>query len=390
MQWSVESPVKLLLVSRSWPLTERSGVSLAAAAHAEMLVESGHSVAIVGAHPSVLHEGLGAARRYHVQASGSGALYSPGRVDRDALRAAIGEFNPQLVITEAWQTALTDAAIEIAHELRIPVLMVSHGVSLHPFTEQLRDRARALAWCFYRWYRLPRLVAKLSAVTTLSESARTQRFHDRDLARRLGKPVHKLGNFPVHWRAPVLARAQREAKIVVVGYFSAVKNQLSALEVLRLLPTALRLVFVGPRAGAYYDACANRAAAWGLLPRVSFLEDSECDLAEEIGSSLMLLSTSVTEALPICLLEGMASGTPVVATPVGAVPDLGAGLLSASPSGQANAAVALWQDAVLWEQESRKGLLAHEARFSRERVKQDLDAAVALTVGSTAPERLSN
>jgi glycosyltransferase involved in cell wall biosynthesis len=307
-------------------------------------------------------------------------------VDRDAMRAAIREFKPQLVITEAWQTALTDTAVELAHELEIPSLMVSHGVSLHPFTGKIRDRARALAWLFYRYYRLPRLMRKLSAMTSLSELAHSPRFYDRDLAKRLGTPVHPLGNFAVNCRAPVLARTQREAKILVVGYFSAVKNQLSALEVLRLLPAALCLVFVGPRVGAYYEACVSRAAALGLLPRVRFLEDSECDLAEEIGTSLMLLSTSVTEALPICLLEGMASGTPVVATPVGAVPDLGAGLLSSSPAGQANSAVALWQDSALWEQESRKGQSAYEARFSRERVKHDLEAAVALTVGSLPTE----
>jgi glycosyltransferase involved in cell wall biosynthesis len=351
-------------------------VSLVAAAHAEMLVELRHDVAILGAHKSVLQEMLPVSRRYHVQARGSGSLYSPAHVDHDAIATVIKNFEPRLVVVEAWQTALTDATVDVAYRLKVPVLMVSHGVSVHPFSSQPLDRIRALGWLPYRHYRLPRLVSKLSGLTTLAEKAASPRFQDRDLAARLGKPVQQLGNFPIHWLKNVKSRTQRKPQILVVGYFSAIKNQLAALEVLRRLPPELTLRFVGRRDGAYYQHCVKRAKEWGLAERVIFAEDHECSLAEEIGGSLMLLSTSLTEALPICLIEAMACGTPFVATPVGAVPDLGAGLLRLTLAEQVEAVLAFLNDPGLWAQQSQQGFLSYRARYTRERVKQGLAAAV--------------
>lgn len=369
--------MRILLVSRSWPSRERSGVSLVAAAHAEMLVELGHDVAILGSHKSVLQEMLPVSRRYHVQSSGSGALYSPAHVDHNAIAAVIKDFEPRLVVVEAWQTALTDAAVDVAYRHKVPVLMVSHGVSLHSFSCQLLDRIRALGWLAYRYYRLPRLISKLSVLTTLADKAPSPRFHDRDLAIRLGKPVQQLGNFPVHWRKNVKNRTQRKPQILVVGYFSAIKNQLAALDVMRRLPQEITLRFVGRRDGAYYQQCVKRVQKWGLAKRVIFVEDHECNLAEEIGDSLLLLSTSLTEALPICLIEAMACGTPFVATPVGAVPDLGAGLICITLEEQVDAVLAFLHDPSLWVQQSQQGLLAYRAGYTRERIKQGLAAAVS-------------
>lgn len=346
-----------------------------------MLVELGHVVSIAGASATVLRETLPVERCFHVPTSGSGALYSPAKVDRLQLARVLSAAKAELVVVEAWQTALTDAAVEVAFDLRLPVLMVSHGVSLHPFSARWPDRLRAFGWSLYRLGRLPRLVSKLSVLTTLAEQVASPRFHDRDLAFNSGIPVVPLANFPNHWSPIRLSRTRRKKQLLVIGYFSPVKNQLAALNVLGLLPVDITMRFVGPRTGSYYAQCVRRAKEMGLVSRVIFSEDHECDLAQEIAISMAVLSTSITEALPICLLEAMACGTPFVATPVGAVPSLGAGLVQPNAVLQAEAVLALLNTPSLWELQSQLGLTQFSTRFSKAKIREQLAIAVSLAHG---------
>lgn len=372
--------MKIAVISRSWPVHERSGVTLAAAQHVRILAAAGHEVVIIGADAAVLKETLPVVERLHVAARGSGALYSPARVDKAELSGALRRLGVGLVLTESWQTALTDVAVDVARDLGLPVLMVSHGVSLHPFTPRLRDRLRAWLWGYYRRVTLPARVRRLTALTALDSGSTSLRFHDRDVARRCGVPVLPLVNAPVHRCDYVRPRGDRRRQVIVVGYYSAVKNQLDALRVMADLPADIQFCFVGPRRGRYYERCVRAAEAWGLRDRVQFLEDHECNLAEEIAASLVLLAPSSTEALPLTLLEAMASGTPFVATPVGAVPQLRAGHLAVDRTAQRDAILRLLEDEVLWQVCSQAGQREYRNRYTDEHVRGQLLDAVARTV----------
>lgn len=370
--------MRIAVISRSWPAHERSGVTLVAAEHVRLLAQAGHAVVIVGAHPAVLEEALPVQARYCVPARGTGALYAPARVDRALLAQVLRRQDPELVLVEAWQTALTDAAVDVAHDLGLPVVMISHGVSLHPFTSRFRDRLRSWAWTAYRLFSLPARLRRLTALAVLDMTATSPRFHDRDLALRFGVLVFPLVNAPVHCRrAEMLAHSQRRRQIIVVGYYSPVKNQLAALRVMAGLPQDLEFCFVGPRAGRYYEECVRIARKMGLAARIRFLEDHECDLAQEIGSSLAMLCTSTTEVFPLSLLEAMASGTPFVAPSVGAVPAFNAGLLASGCEAQRGAILRLLGNEEFWQQQADAGLREYRSRYTREHVRSALLSLVA-------------
>lgn len=368
--------MKIVVVARAWPGLERSGLTLAAAQHVRWLAEAGHAVVLLGAHPSVLGEELPAVARHYVAARGSGALYAPARVDRAALRDVLRLSGADLVLVEAWQTALTEAAIDEAHALGLPVLLISHGVSLHPYTSAWRDVLRAWGWWWYRLVTLPARLRRLTALTALDLQADSPRFYDRELARRSGVPVLPLANAPVQVCAQPLPRPARRRQVLVVGYYSPVKNQLGALQVLASLPPDVQFCFVGPRQGRYHARCVRAAAAWGLAQRTRFVQDDECDLALELAGSLALLAPSRTEVLPLTLLEAMACGTPFVATPVGAVPQLGAGCLAPTPASQRAALLRLLQDEAYWQERSEAGLRAYQQRYTPQQVRQQLLDAV--------------
>jgi len=368
--------MRIAVVSRYWPSNERSGVTLAAAAHVKILAAAGHDVSIIGSVDTVLDEHLPVSARYHVAARGSGSLYSPARLSREHLRKVIETLSPELVIVEAWQTALTDTTIDVASDAHVPLLMVSHGASVHPFGPGPLEHLRALAWRHYRSITLPRLISRLNVLTTLDESSTSDRFFDRDLARRMGIPVVPLANSAVNWSPGFIERERRRPQILVIGYFSRIKNQMAALEVCAALPQHLHMRFVGPRVGGYYERCVGHARELGLESRVTFAEDAECDVADEIAGSLVVLSTSITEALPLTLIEAMAAGTPFVATPVGAVPSLQGGVLAADRMQQTAAVRTLAEESSEWCRCSEAGRRQFFRDFSRERVAAQLMHAI--------------
>ena len=380
--------MRITVISRSWPSNERSGVSLAVSEHVLMLLSDGHLVTIIGSHMSVVNESLNVYDKKYVKASGSGAIYSPAFVDLECLSNSILNSNPDLIVIESWQTSITDAAIDVAYEFKIPTLMISHGVSLHPYNKSAINILRSLAWFFYKKFQLPKRIARLSVITALDMSCESPRFYDRYLAHRFGIPVLPLVNSPINFSNTIKERSRRKKQILVVGYFSPVKNQLESLEIMSKLPLNLVFLFVGKRTGTYFKDCFLRAKALGIESRVSFLEDHECTLSEEIGNSLAVLCTSLTEVLPITLLEAMASGTPFVAPPVGAVPSLNAGIIVSGHDEKISAIIDLVNDELLWKKLSINGFFQYRNFFTREIVKKQLGVAIELAFNSKPAKRI--
>lgn len=94
----------------------------------------------------------------------------------------------------------------------------------------------------------------------------------------------------------------------------------------------------------------------------------------------MVLSTSKTEVLPVILLEAMASGTPFVATSVGAVSSLRAGIIANDIDGQRMAISSLANDRDLWSRTSLIGRKEYELRYSYESISISLKHAINIAI----------
>lgn len=372
--------MRIVVVSRSWPPNERSGLSLVAELHVNILLKSGHEVSIIGSHPSILSLASQDLDRKYIAATGSGALYSPAWVDCSSLEKYLGQLRPDLLIAEAWQTALTDKAVDVAHKMGIAVLMVSHGVSLHPFNTKFINIFRALCWLPYRIISLPRRIKKINVITALDLKSKSDRFFDRDIAAASRIPVVPLVNPPINSVKSVIDRNQRKNQVVIVGYFSPVKNQLAILDDIPEANINLNFLFIGERNGVYYQKCIRKARDLGIEHRVKF-EDDGCDVGQEIANSILMVSASITEALPIAHIEAMACGTPFVSTNVGAVSSLAAGVIAEDALTRRASINSIFSDTVLWERLSRKGIAQYKARYTTEHVRAQLLHAVGMAVG---------
>jgi polysaccharide biosynthesis protein PelF len=127
---------------------------------------------------------------------------------------------------------------------------------------------------------------------------------------------------------------------------------------------------------AYAEECGNLVDSLGLGDNVRFLGMQKIDeLMPKIG--LVVLS-SISEALPLVLLEGFAAGVPAVSTDVGSCRQLMYGLGEedealgaagsvvgiADPQALADAALALLDDPQAWQSAQRAGIERVERYYS--------------------------
>jgi polysaccharide biosynthesis protein PelF len=127
---------------------------------------------------------------------------------------------------------------------------------------------------------------------------------------------------------------------------------------------------------AYAQECQNLVASLGLEEHVKFMGFQKVEnLMPQIG--LVVLS-SISEALPLVILEGYAAGVPVVSTDVGSCRQLIEGLGEqdkalghsgsvvsiADPQALADAALALLADPVAWQAASQAGIARVERYYT--------------------------
>jgi glycosyltransferase involved in cell wall biosynthesis len=113
-------------------------------------------------------------------------------------------------------------------------------------------------------------------------------------------------------------------RVVYIGRIAREKGLYETLQGLRLaheLGVDARLVIAG--AGAEEARLRRYAQALGIAPRVCFVGPVfGADKVKLLAGADVMILPSYSEGLPYALLEAMAGGVPVIATPVGAIPDV--------------------------------------------------------------------
>jgi len=113
--------------------------------------------------------------------------------------------------------------------------------------------------------------------------------------------------------------------VLIVGHLSEVKGYPTFLEsAARIVPEIKDVAFVAlggeTTSPGYRSFLERRATELGIREHVHFLGWRE-DVADVLRAADLMVLPSLDEGLPIAILEAMACGRPVVATPVGGVPE---------------------------------------------------------------------
>jgi len=177
---------------------------------------------------------------------------------------------------------------------------------------------------FFKRYRLNRIILKHVADFYVSISRRMQ----RDLL-GLGIRRDKIVHLPNGIDTKVF-RPQREREdnlLLFIGRIDVRKGLHILLESLRYLEKPIRLVIVGPPSWnlEYYQNILSLIEKENRKRKhkIEYLGtiDSQRLLMLYQESSILILP-SFAEGLPVVILEGLSCETPVIATPVGGVPEV--------------------------------------------------------------------
>jgi len=224
---------------------------------------------------------------------------------------SVVHINTSLNLRAYWRDL---AYLWISKLLRARVLYQVHGGELpHRFFER-----SALLTGFLRWtLAAPDLIVVLAQVEL--EAYRSFVPEQNVLAMPNGIDCGPFAQVPT-----VRSRPEYPLRLLYVGRIAREKGLYETLQGVRLaheLGIDARLLVAGE--GPEAPRLRRYAQALGIAPRVTFAGPVfGNDKVKLFAGADVVMLPSYSEGLPYALLEAMAAGIPVIATPVGAIPDV--------------------------------------------------------------------
>lgn len=253
--------------------------------------------------------------------------------------------------------------IHVANRINIPSVLTTHTVSLFPDSEYLW---RPLSYGYPR-YRLQ--ISKVKKIIAVSESAKTfiEYFADENKIRVIPNGVD------VNRFSPENKTENRNEKSIILYMGRLVPKKgihilIRAMKnVLKKYPDALLLIGGKGKMKTFLNSYANTL---GLKDNVRFLGYVPDNMLPSLyaSSDVFVLPSITAESFGITLLEAMATGTPVIGSSVGGIPevigDCGLIIEPGNPKKLSDAVITLLDDENLREKLGRKGRKMVEEKYS--------------------------
>ena len=308
---------------------------------AEGLISKGHQVDVITcAYPqltSVNEEVIDGVRITRMQAKPK-SKFSLGKGEEFQKEIMDRQSRYDVMINVASQSAFTEWSLPIMERIKVPMVLHLHSMwnfailksdlrGLKPLLSKLYGNIR---WGWY-YLRYAKAFSRYSTVLQL---------HEKDHACRFFKRFYGIDS-------TILENAvedsffyhdgiQKKKTIVYVANYMKGKNQKRCVDLFMRskIPEDWTLLLLGSKKSAYYrelrSYCEKRYPD-AIDKRIQLLVGLErARLCEIVKESSLFMMTSLVEAFPISIIEGMAAKTPYISTDVGIVKYLNGGVIAHS------------------------------------------------------------
>lgn len=329
----------LYTVSTYNPHTD--GIQFVTSYLAEGLASKGHAVDLIAyEYPDLTDKKEEVINGVHVIRFPARTVHMRHRGDKEGYQRFIVENQTRydVMVNVGSQTAFTDWLLPIMDQIHIPKVLHLHSIwdfmiHKHDF-DSLRSSASKILgnvrWGAY-FLRNKKSFRQYDAVLQL---------HEKDYAYKFFKEKYNIDSVILEnaVEAPFFKvdGVKKEKIILNVSNYCKRKNQLQCVKLFEKseLPDDWKLVLVGSKNNAYFKQLKDYCETV-LDPKIRdrvvlHVGISRKQVIELVKASSIYLMTSLWEAFPISILEGMAAKVPYICTNVGIVKYLNGGVIARS------------------------------------------------------------
>jgi glycosyltransferase involved in cell wall biosynthesis len=288
---------KVLLVSKEWSPYSATGLGFATSLHESILKELNFTIITVSSNDS--------SKNVNFKLKGLlNFLLSPFCFISKA-EFIIKKYKPNIIIVESFQTIISEIFLYVANKNSIKSIVISHGVSIFPYSKKIKYYLRFLLWLIYLPI-LSYLIKKCDFFFSLDLNSKNDRHFDTFLFKNENKTLIKYNNFSRFENYKKMIFESKSKKIVLcLGYINHIKNQIDLLEIAKKtsdLDIEIRIVYQYCDKN-YLNTLRKKIDSCGIK-NISIIHESKTDIFKEISQSWLLINTSITEVSPLSLIEG--------------------------------------------------------------------------------------
>lgn len=221
----------------------------------------------------------------------------------------VSELRPHVLHANSLQFQTSVAAARVARRAGVPLVLTAHIAGFEALDQPWRSLAHAHERTVGRF-----LARRSTRVIAVSDGVASH------IERRFGRgtPIHVVPNGVDHqvFHPPAATRQGRQVQLMFVGRLVANKGPdrlVEAFAVLRHRQRDVGLTVIGD--GPMRGFLERRARELGVADALTFMGFSD-DVAHHLRSADVLVRPSLTEGMPLALLEAMASRLCIVASDV--------------------------------------------------------------------------
>ncbi len=315
---------------------DSNGVANAARTQALLFRELGYLVDIyttaTESHPS--HSLIDGFQVNRFNFKGNGSLLRRVKGDFPGFSNALIAGNYDYIFIHCWQTWQIKALVKLKSRISSKVFLVSHGISVNNYFD-FKSYLSSLFWIPYKYLFLPKVFNFIDGIIFLSPKIDKDRFYDALIC------PEKVRKYIISNSIPYSGNNYKPmsndvAKILIVGAYSRLKNEMFLLKTLIKCSQACEVNFVGLKSNDYAVEMQN----FYLSNQQSFIEKGitvkfnyglcDSDIANLYKESHLVISTSKTECQPLVILQAMCNGIPFISSDVGCVSALPGGFVYSS------------------------------------------------------------
>ena len=315
--------MNILFVSKEWEEINNTGLGITASTHLKILKDLNYNVSTVSLNENFTDHNLELKNFFSF-------IKHPIRTIKKA-KFILDKTKPDLIIVEGLQTLISEIFLVLSIKKKVKTALFSHGISIFPYNKKIKYLLRYFAWLSY----IPLLRYILSYVDIYYSldlyNEFSRRHYDTQIRKKLN-PINNVEYFNIsRFEDQHIGddKVNYKKKILVLGYLNHIKNQKEIIEISKKvsdLDLDFRLVYsnYNPK----YKKNLEDLIKNNNIQNIQLINHNQTKIEQEIKGCWLMLNVSITEVMPLSLLEGMFYKKPFLSFKVGSIDKLEGGLVN--------------------------------------------------------------